>query len=92
MMNPFVWIISQILGIYSFIVIVWIILSWLIGFNVVNRHNRFVQTVEHILSRLVEPVLRPIRRFVPPIGGIDISPIILFLVISFIQYALVYYF
>lgn len=92
MMNPVVWLISQILGFYSFIVIVWIIMSWLIGFNVINRHNRFVQSVNYVLTRLVEPVLRPIRKIVPPVGGIDFSPIILFLLINFIQYTLAYYF
>ena len=92
MIHPLIWLISQILSLYAFILIVWIILSWLISFNVVNPHNRFVSMVNMILGRLVEPVLRRIRGYIPAVGGIDLSPIVLFIAINFVQYTLVYYF
>lgn len=91
-MHPLVYLIYMVLNIYSFILIVWIILSWLISFNVINRHNRFVSTVGHTLERLVEPVLRHVRRYIPPLGGLDFSPVIVFIAINFLQYTLMYYF
>lgn len=91
-MHPLVYLVYTLLSLYNFVLIVWIILSWLIAFNVVNRHNRFVSTVEHMLERLVEPVLRHVRRYVPPMGSFDLSPILVFVAINFIQYTLVYYF
>ena len=73
------------IDIYKWVIIIWIILSWLIAFNVINTHNRFVFAVNHFLYRATEPALRPIRRFVPVIGGLDISPIVLFLALYFAQ-------
>jgi YggT family protein len=73
------------IDIYKWVVIVWIILSWLIAFNVINTQNRFVYAVNHFLYRATEPVLRPIRRFIPVIGGLDISPVVLFLALFFVQ-------
>ncbi|MFZ0988901.1 MAG: YggT family protein, partial [Xanthobacteraceae bacterium] len=61
------------------------ILSWLIAFNVVNTRNPVVRMIAELLYRLTEPALRPIRSLLPNMGGIDISPIILFLIILFIQ-------
>jgi YggT family protein len=70
---------------YIWLVIAMAILSWLIAFNVVNPRNQFVAMVWDFLYRITEPVLRPIRNMMPNLGGIDISPIILFLVIILIQ-------
>jgi YggT family protein len=77
-------IIHQILGIYWWIIIASAVFSWLYAFNVVNPRNQFVGTIGNGLYRLTEPALRPIRRFLPDLGGIDISPIILLLAITFI--------
>jgi YggT family protein len=77
--------ISYLLTIYVYIVIAMAILSWLIAFNVVNTRNPVVHMIAELLYRLTEPVLRPIRSLLPNMGGIDISPIILFLIILFIQ-------
>jgi YggT family protein len=77
--------ISYVLTLYVYVVIAMAILSWLIAFNVVNTRNPVVHMIADILYRLTEPVLRPIRNFLPDLGGIDISPIILFLIILFIQ-------
>ncbi|CDX49846.1 YggT family protein [Mesorhizobium sp. M2C.T.Ca.TU.002.02.1.1] len=77
------------LDIYWWIIIASAIFSWLYAFNVVNSRNQFVGTVGNMLYRLTEPALRPIRRFMPDLGGIDISPIILLLIIFFIRQFLV---
>ena len=73
------------LDIYWWIVILSAVLSWLFAFNVVNSHNRFVGMIGDFLYRATEPALRPIRRFLPDLGGIDISPIILLLAIFFLR-------
>ena len=77
------------LDIYWWIIIASAIFSWLYAFNVVNPRNQFVGTVGNMLFRLTEPVLRPIRNLMPDLGGIDISPIILLLVIFFLRQFLI---
>jgi len=77
------------LDLYWWIIIASAIFSWLYAFNVVNSRNQFVGTIGNMLYRLTEPALRPIRRFMPDLGGIDISPIILLLIIFFIRQFLV---
>jgi YggT family protein len=77
--------ISYVLTLYLYIVIAMAILSWLIAFNVVNTRNPVVNMIAELLYRITEPVLRPIRSMLPNLGGIDISPVILFLIIIFIQ-------
>ena len=81
----------MVLSLYTWVMIAMIIMSWLIAFNVVNTRNQFVNSVWRVLNALTEPVLRPIRRVVPNFSGLDISPIILFLVIFFLQQAIRYY-
>lgn len=89
-MNPIFWLLYNALGILSFLLLVWIILSWLINFQVLNTSNRFVYAVNDTLNRLFEPMLRRIRRFMPDLGQIDLSPILLFLLIEFVQYCILY--
>ena len=84
-MRPIVFILIQIINLYIYLLIASAILSWLIAFNVVNTRNPVVHMIAELLYRLTEPVLRPIRSLLPNMGGIDISPIILFLIILFIQ-------
>ena len=84
--------IYTILQLYIFIIIAAAILSWLVAFNVLNTQNRFVATVYDMLNRLTEPALRPIRRIMPNLGGIDISPVILILLLIFLQNLLLEYF
>lgn len=91
MMHPLVYIIYQLLSVYSWIVIIYIILGWLVAFDIINRHQPFVQKVNEALSKVIDPVLRKIRRYMPDTGAVDLSPILLFLGINFIQYILVYY-
>ena len=76
---------------YKWIVIISAILSWLVAFNVINTRNQFVYTVGRALHALTEPALKPIRRFLPSLGGIDISPIVVLLLIFFLQRMLLFY-
>jgi YggT family protein len=79
------------LQIYIWIVIAMAIFSWLVAFNVVNTRNHVVAMVGDFLYRVTDPVLRPIRNVLPNLGGIDISPVILFLIIVFIRYVIALY-
>lgn len=79
------------LQLYVWIVIASAILSWLIAFNIVNTRNQFVSMIGEALWRITEPALRPIRRFLPNLGGIDLSPIILLLLIFLIQRIIILY-
>ena len=83
--DPLLMVLSLALEAYFWVIIISVILSWLIAFNVVNTYNRFVFLVRDFTFRLTEPALRPIRRFLPDLGGIDISPIVLILAIFFLQ-------
>ena len=73
------------LSIYTWILIGSAVFSWLYAFNVVNARNPFVAAVGDFLQRATEPALRPLRRFIPNLGGIDISPIVLLLIIYFLR-------
>ena len=75
----------QILKLYSYIVITNVIISWLVSFNVLNTQNRFVYSILELTYRLTDPILHRIRRFLPNLGSLDISPIILLLLIWFIE-------
>ena len=84
-MNALLALIYQLLDIYVLLVFIYVILSWLIAFNVINTRNKFVNIVQDFLARLIEPVTNQIRRILPDLGGLDISPIILILLVYFIQ-------
>jgi YggT family protein len=84
-------IILMLLDIYWWVVLATIILSWLFAFNVINGRNQFVDSVWRVLNALTEPVLKPIRRVLPTIGGLDLSPIVLFIAIYFIQRVIIIY-
>ena len=75
----------QILKLYSYVVIVNVVVSWLIAFNILNTQNRFVYSILEFSYRLTDPILNKIRRFLPNLGNLDISPIILLLLIWFIE-------
>jgi YggT family protein len=84
-MAAVLWLINSIINLFIVILIVQVIMSWLIAFNVVNTRNRFVYMVADIAYKITEPVLRPIRRIMPNLGGIDLSPVVLILLLGFIQ-------
>jgi YggT family protein len=83
--------INTILDLFFWVLILSAILSWLVAFNVVNTRNRAVYLIGDFLYRITEPVLRPIRRVLPNMGGLDLSPIVVLLAISFIQNLLAQY-
>ena len=83
--GPLIEIILIAIRLYVWVLIISAILSWLLAFNVINSRNRFVYTVIDFLWRITEPALRPIRRFLPNLGGIDISPVILILILMFVE-------
>ena len=84
-------IILLVLQIYIWLLIAAAVLSWLIAFNVVNARNQVVAMIGEFLYRITEPLLRPIRSILPDLGGLDISPIILILLIMFVQRVILYY-
>jgi YggT family protein len=84
-MNPVHWLIDTVLELYIWVVIANVVLSWLIAFNVINTRNSFVYQVGEFLNRATEPALRPIRNILPHLGGIDISPVVLILLLVFIR-------
>ena len=75
----------QILKLYSYVVIANVVVSWLIAFNILNTQNRLVYSILELSYRLTDPILNIIRRFLPNLGSLDISPIILLLLIWFIE-------
>jgi YggT family protein len=77
--------IDKVIEIYSWIVIASAIMSWLVAFGVVNVRNQVIRVIVDLLFRLTEPALRPIRRFLPNLGGVDISPVILLLGLIFVR-------
>jgi YggT family protein len=90
-MHPVLWLIVTVIDIYFWILIATVVMSWLTAFNIINRHNNFVSQVYYALHRLTEPVLGPIRRFMPDLGGLDISPVIALVLLQFIRYLVIYY-
>ena len=79
------YLVLQILKLYSYVVLANVVISWLITFNVLNTQNRFVYSILEVTYRLTNPILIKIRRFLPNLGSLDISPIILLLLIWFIE-------
>ena len=84
-MNALANLIGTVIQLYIWALIISAILSWLVAFNVINTRNKFVFQVGDFLHRLTEPALRPIRRYLPNLGGIDISPIVLILLLVFVR-------
>jgi len=84
-------VIDYALWLYIYILFAAVVMSWLIAFNVVNTRNQFVAMVADFLYRITEPALGPIRRRMPYLGGIDLSPMILFFILLFIHYVIVIY-
>ena len=89
--NPFVWLIDTLITIYIWLLVAQALLSWLLAFGVVNRYNRAVAVIGDFLYRVTEPALRPIRRVLPSFGGIDISPVILIVILMFLERFILYY-
>ena len=90
-MRAFFLVIDLALQLYIYLIVAAAVLSWLVAFNVVNMRNQFVAMVADFLYRVTEPALRPIRNIIPDLGGIDISPVVLILIIIFLRYVIALY-
>ena len=90
-MNSLLYLIIQIINLFQFVLIVYIILTWLVNFNVINTGNRFVYSILDALYRLCEPSLNFVRRYLPNFGVIDLSPIVVYLALWFIKSLLIEY-
>lgn len=84
-MNALLILIDTVINLYIWVLIVWVVMSWLIAFNVINTRNRAVYVIGDFLNRVTEPALRPIRRVMPNLGGIDLSPLVLMLLLYFFR-------
>lgn len=84
-LNPLFEVINIVIYIYIRVLLVTVVMSWLVQFGIINTRNRVVYMVLDALHRITEPALRPIRRILPDMGGLDISPVILMLILYFIQ-------
>ena len=91
-MNSLVHLITTVIDLYIWVLIASAILSWLISFKLVNTYNRAVATIGEVLYRLTEPLLAPIRRVLPMMGGIDLSPVVLILLLVFLKNLIFEYF
>ncbi len=90
-MNPFIWLLFQLIDLYFYVILATVIISWLSAFNIINSGNPYVRQINGVLYLLTEPVLKPIRRILPNLGGLDFSPVILLLGLQFVKRAIVYY-
>ena len=84
-MNPVHWLIDTVIELYIWVIIASVVLSWLIAFNVINTRNSFVAQLQDFLYRVTEPALRPVRNLLPNLGGIDVSPIVVILLLVFVR-------
>ncbi len=80
---------AYVINLYEYVVIAAVIMSWLIGFNVINTHNAFVRSLWQAITAMTEPLLRPIRRIMPDLGGLDLSPVILLLALLFVRWIVI---
>ena len=90
-MNSLLGLIIQIINLYKLILLIYIVATWLINFNIINTSNRLVYNTMGVLYKLCEPSLRLVRKYVPYFGNIDISPIIVYLLLWFLQSLLIEY-
>src|ERR1700722_324996 len=85
MIIPLLWLFNTLITLYIWVIIAMVIMSWLTAFNVLNPRSPFVAQVDRALYAITNPVMGPVRRIIPSIGGLDISPIIVLLLLEAIQ-------
>lgn len=90
-LNPLSQLLVTVIELYTYVLIAWVVFSLLISFGIVNRHQPIVQRINFALFRLTDPLIRPIRKRVPDLGSIDISPIIALLGLQFLRNMIIYY-
>lgn len=84
-MGSLLWLLTTLINLAIWIIIAQAVMSWLVAFNVINRHSEFVGQLWHSLNRLTDPVYRPIRRFMPDLGGIDLTPLVVIIALLFLE-------
>lgn len=84
-MNALFYLIVTVINIYQFVLVAAVIFSWLVAFNVINTYNQFVAMLGTVLHRLTEPALRRVRAVIPPIGGLDLSPVIVLILLQVLK-------
>ncbi|HFC04630.1 MAG TPA: YggT family protein [Rhizobiales bacterium] len=84
-MQSLIWLIITLIDLYVYVLIAMVVMSWLFAFNVINYNNQFVRQLSQVITQLTEPVLAPIRRILPNMGGIDLSPMVLLLGLFFVK-------
>jgi YggT family protein len=87
-LNPLIWLIDTVLGLYTFVIIAAVVSSWLIAFGVLNIQNHLVRQIVYTLNALTDPLFRRVRKIIPPIGGLDLSPIVVLIGVQFLNYVL----
>tara|TARA_B100000676_G_C17484045_1_gene534891 strand:+ start:134 stop:415 length:282 start_codon:yes stop_codon:yes gene_type:complete len=90
-MNSLLGLLIQIIGLFQFILVIYIIGTWLVNFNIINSNNKFVYTIMEAMYRICEPSLNFVRKYLPSFGSIDLSPIVVYLGLWFIKSLLVEY-
>jgi YggT family protein len=85
MTGALIYIVNAVANLYVIIIIASVVLSWLVAFNVVNPYNQFVRVVRVFCEKATEPLLKPIRGFLPDLGGLDISPVILLIAVEAVR-------
>jgi len=88
--NPVVWLLLTLLDLYWWVVVIAVVVSWLVAFGVLNIHNQLARSIVRGLEALTEPVFRRIRRVIPPLGGLDLSPLIVLIAIMFLEKVIVW--
>jgi YggT family protein len=91
LLNPFIWLVLQLISLYTYVVVAAVIVSWLIAFGVLNTYNQLARSIVTFLDAATEPVFRQIRKIIPPIGGLDIAPLIVLIALQFLSYLISYY-
>ncbi len=91
MVNPFVWLALELISLYTWIIVIAVVVSWLVAFGVINVHNHIARSIVQGLAAITEPVFRQVRRIIPSIGGLDLSPLIVLIALQFLSYLITYY-
>jgi YggT family protein len=84
-MLALIWLIDTLFSLYWWVILAMVVMSWLLAFNIINVGNPYVRQVVKLLRQLTEPVLAPIRKLLPDLGGVDISPVILLIAMEFVR-------
>jgi len=87
-LNPLIWLVDTVLGLYTFVIIAAVVSSWLIAFGVLNTANHLVRQIVHVLDALTDPLFRLVLKIIPPLGGLDLSPIVVLIGVQFLNYVL----